>query len=87
MADHASIAAARTAGFKQVVTDRGESVSPRYTVLLEKQVTGEAGRSGSIIRAHGQGDTQAAAEAVALAAMNKQRAHRYARSGMTEDVS
>lgn len=87
MADHASIAAAQTAGFKSVVTDYGAGKSPRYSVLLEKQVSGESGATGSRIRADGQGDTQGAAETQALNALNKQRAHRYARTGMTEDVS
>ncbi len=50
-------------------------------------MTGEAGYTGTRIRAHGEGASQAAAEAIALAALNKQRAHRYGRTGMTEDVT
>jgi hypothetical protein len=89
MADHASVAAAITAGYKQITLDRGAGAlsATRWEVTLEKQVLGESGADNSRIRAMGQGSSQAAAEAVALAALNKQRAHRYGRTGTTEDVS
>lgn len=83
MADHASIAAATAAGYKEIVLDRGASanVATRYEVTLEKPIVGEPGSSGGMLRAFGQGSTQAAAEAQALAALNEQRAHRYGRGG------
>jgi hypothetical protein len=81
MADHANLAAALAAGFKEIVNDKGGSGADRFTVTLEKQLVGEPGRSGRIFCATGQGSTQAAAEAVALAALNEQRAYRYGRSG------
>jgi hypothetical protein len=79
MADHANIAAAVAAGYSETVNDRGASfpnASARFEVTLEKYVTG-GGSSGSMQRAFGQGSSQAAAEAVALAALNAQRRHRY----------
>jgi hypothetical protein len=79
--DHASIAAATGAGYKETVTDRGASFTPasrRFLVVLDKTVTGETpGASGQRLEASGEGSTQVAAEAVALAALNNLRAHRY----------
>lgn len=79
-AGFANITAATTAGYKEVVTDRGAAYNPagqRFYVLLEKPIVGESGASGGVIRAHGEGANQTAAEAVALAALNTQRNHRY----------
>lgn len=77
----ASIAAAATAGYKETVLDRGASFSPagfRFEVTLEGQQVGEpSGQSHIQLRAFGQGASQAAAEAIALAALNNQRLHRY----------
>jgi hypothetical protein len=83
MADLASIAAAQSAGYKETVNDKGASFgADRFTVTLEKHLVGEpGGSSGGPWRAYGQGATQAAAETQALAALNAQRAHRYAGTG------
>lgn len=79
--DHASIAAAVTAGYKETVTDRGGTFSPasrRFLVVLDKPVVGETpGQSGFRLESSGEGATQGAAETVALAAINNLRAHRY----------
>jgi hypothetical protein len=86
MADHASIAAATAAGYKEIVLDRGVSYgATRFEVTLEP-IVGEPGALGTMFRAFGQGSTQAAAEAVALAALNEQRAHRYGCAGGNEDI-
>jgi hypothetical protein len=78
MADLASIAAATTAGYKEIVLDRGASYgADRFFVTLEKHLTGDVGQSGAPFRAYGQGATQAAAETQALAGLNAQRFHRY----------
>jgi hypothetical protein len=79
--DYANIAAAVAAGYKETVTDRGASFTPasrRFLVVLDKPVTGEpGGQSGSRLEVSGEGANQAAAEVVALAAVNNLRAHRY----------
>jgi hypothetical protein len=78
--DHASIAAAVTAGYKETVLDRGASFTPasrRFQVVLDKPITGEPGMSGGRLESTGEGANQAAAETVALAAINNIRAHRY----------
>jgi hypothetical protein len=79
--DHASIAAATGAGYKETVTDRGASFTPasrRFLVVLDKPIVGETpGQSGLRLEASGEGASQVAAEAVALAALNNLRAHRY----------
>jgi hypothetical protein len=77
MTDLANIAAATSAGYKEVVNDKGVGFSPRYTVTLEKYVTGVTGASGAPVRAYGQGDSQAAAEAQALDGLNGFRRNRY----------
>lgn len=77
----ANIAAAVAAGYKDTVLDRGASFSPaslRYEVTLEGQQVGEPSSQSHIqLRAFGQGASQAAAETVALNALNNQRLHRY----------
>lgn len=76
----ANIAAATAAGYKETVLDRGASFSPaslRFEVTLDKALVGEPTATGNQIRAFGQGANQAAAEAVALAALNFQRKARY----------
>lgn len=83
--DHATHAAAVTAGYTSTATDRGANANPRWQVVLEKRLTG-AGSSGVMFRAIGEGASQAAAEAQALAALNAQRAHRYGR-GATNNTS
>jgi hypothetical protein len=89
MADLASISAAATAGYSETVNDKGATYpdsAHRFTVTLEKFVRGAPGYSGAPIRAYGQGSTQAAVEAQALAALNAQRSHRYATQTLTVDV-
>lgn len=82
----ANIAAAVAAGYKEIVTDRGpqsqqpgniQAPLPRFLVVLEKPIVGESSMSGSMWRASGEGASQVAAEAIALAALNTQRGHRY----------
>jgi hypothetical protein len=77
--DHANLAAATTAGYKESVCDRGASApaATRFEVTLEKWVVGEAFSCGGMLRAFGQGSTQANAEAAALASLNAQRQHHY----------
>ena len=87
MADHANHAAAVAAGYVRIDLDRGAGKSPRYSSTYEKHMVGEAGYTGAELRATADHDTQATAQANALAALNKQRAHRHGRSGMTDDVS
>ena len=78
MADLADLAAATTAGYKEIVLDRGSGASPatRYEVTLEKQLVGGR-QSGGLYRAFGVGVSQAAAETQALANLNGKRALRY----------
>ncbi len=94
MADFANVAAAITGGWQEIVLDRGSGWTPatRWEVTLEKYVVGEAGCSGTTLRAFGQGSSQANAETQALAGLNSQRRHRYAGTGnhggtLTLDVS
>lgn len=75
MSDFASISAAETAGYIETVTQENDG---SYLVVLEKPIVGPTGESGSNLRAYGEGSSQAAAEAVALDALNAQRAFRYA---------
>ena len=96
----ANHAAAVTAGFKSVVTDRGSTVpaAERFEVTLEKHLVGGVGRRGGPLRAYGVGSSQANAEIAAAAALNAQRDHRYGKgaaggstsqdgSALTVDVS
>jgi hypothetical protein len=94
MADLASIAAATSAGYAEIVLDRGAGANPavRYFVTLEKQLVGGR-QSGGTWRAFGEGTTQANAETQALANLNGKRALRYAGANdaygapLTVDVS
>jgi hypothetical protein len=75
--DFADVAAAITAGWKQLQIDRGAGKTERYQTLLEKPVTG-AGQGGSLFSALGTSDVSAAAaDTAALASLNAQRRHRY----------
>lgn len=78
MADLADLAAVVSAGYKEIVVDRGAGANPatRYMVTLEKQLVGGR-RSGVMYRAFGEGSSQAAAETQALANLNGKRALRY----------
>lgn len=77
----ASVAASAAAGYVETVLDRGAAFLPasrRFQVVIEKPLVGETGKgSGSRLEATGIGASQAGAEAVALAAINNARAHRY----------
>jgi hypothetical protein len=75
MADLANIAAATAAGYKEVVGTRGGITY----VTLEKTLSGPSGGDVFMLRAHGEGANQGAAETAALASLNAQRADRYAR--------
>lgn len=79
--DFANIAAATAVGFKETVTDRGASFTPasrRFLVVLDKPMVGETpGQSGFRMEASGEGASQVAAEAIALAGLNNTRLHRY----------
>jgi hypothetical protein len=75
--DYASEAAALSAGYKKVQIDRGATASPRFVTHLEKIVTG-AGMSGGRQVGTGTSDASAAAaDTVALSAVNAERRHRY----------
>lgn len=76
----ANLAAAITAGYKQVTTDRGAAFLPaaeRWHVKLEKPTVGVVGQSGGLLAADGYGSSQANAETAALNALQKQRQVRY----------
>jgi len=77
----ANVAAAVAAGYTEVTLDRGASFADatrRWEVVFEKRLVGEPGRANQTpLRAYGWGANQAAAETVALAALNFQRDHRY----------
>ena len=74
MADLANIAAAVTAGYKEVVAQK---TSGLWQVTLEKPLSDTAGHDIVVQKAHGESSvSQAAAEAVALAALNTQRDER-----------
>jgi hypothetical protein len=79
--DFANIAAATAAGYKETVTDRGAAYSPasrRFMVVLDKPLVGETpGQSGFRAESTGEGASQVAAEAIALAGINNLRLHRY----------
>jgi hypothetical protein len=83
MADLANIAAATAAGYKEVVTQRGGV----FSVILEKTLSGAAGQDILQARAHGEGASQAAAEAVALAGLKHQRDTRGRRGSNTVDAN
>jgi hypothetical protein len=92
MTDFASIAEATAAGYIRTQCDKGAGASElRYTTVLEKRLVGDAGQG--VARAYGECDSSAnAADPIALAALNVQRAWRYAGTGshggsMTEDVT
>jgi hypothetical protein len=75
----ADIAASASAGYKEIVLDRGSGANPstRYEVTLERQLVGGRG-SGVMFRAFAQDASQAAAETAALAMLNGDRRLRYA---------
>lgn len=84
MADLANIAAATSAGYKEIVTQNGAG---KWFVTLEKTVTDTAGHDIVLHKSYGESvSSQAAAEAVALAALNTQRDERTRKGKGTIDV-
>lgn len=81
MADLASIAAATTAGYSEIVVNRGS----KFNVTLEKLQPDVSGHDVVTVRSHGEGSTQVAAETQALAALNHQRDIRSRVKGGTID--
>jgi hypothetical protein len=78
MSDFASAAAAVSGGYTKTQTDMGASHNPRYKTVFDKPIVGLDGESGSVLRAEGWSNTSAAAaDTVALDALNVQRAHRW----------
>ncbi len=79
--DHASIAAAQTAGFIVQQKDNGAGKTPRFITVIEKHITGDTD-SGHVVRGDGESQvSQAAADTQALAAINGWRKHRYGTDG------
>ena len=84
MADLANIAAATTAGYREVAAQKTNGL---WQVVLEKTVSDVAGHDITVVRAHGESAvSQAAAEANALAALNTQRDERQRKTRGTIDV-
>jgi hypothetical protein len=79
MSDLADHTAATAAGWTRTQLDRGASFNPRYTTWYQKHIIGEpGGSSGQEMRVVGQSNTsQAAADTVALNALNGQRKLRW----------
>ena len=81
-ADHANIAAAGSRLHRQRHDRGASSPLPRYRTVLEKWLVGDTGQCGFNLRAYGDSNSSAgAADTAALAALNAQRAHRYAGKG------
>jgi hypothetical protein len=76
---HANHAAAVAAGYSSTTVDRASTVpaAVRYETTLEKRIIGGTGRRSGVIRALGQGSSQANAEAAANTALTAQRDYRY----------
>jgi hypothetical protein len=86
MTDHANHTAVTNAGYARIQLDRGAGKSPRYISRYEKPMVGEPGASGYLAKAEGHSDvSQAAADTVALNALNGQRLTRYG-AGATAGV-
>jgi hypothetical protein len=84
MSDLASVAAATAAGYVRTQLDRGavavggKIVLDRYETTFTKMVVGGTNQSGFELRATGSSPTSAAAaDTVALNALNNLRGHRY----------
>ncbi len=76
----ANAAAAVSAGYTEIVLDRGAGYVPsssRFLVTLEIMLVGQPGNAGQLWQAFGEGVSQAAAEGVATNAVNAKRANRY----------
>ena|SRR5262252_7635426 len=80
MTDLASPAAAVTAGYAKVQSDRGATYKggAQYLTMFEKWLTGEPGQGGFNFRCYGESSASAAAaDTAALAALNSRRTFRY----------
>jgi hypothetical protein len=80
MTDLASEAAAVTAGWKKLQTDRGAGKSPRYITEQSKPITGDpdGGSGTNVVAGRGESDVSAAAaDTAALASLNFWRKNRY----------
>ena len=86
--EFANHAAAVAAGYTSILHDKGVAAvaATRYLVTLEKHLTGISGQSGGPFRAYGEGASQAAAEAQALASLNKMRDHKFGGAPGREDT-
>lgn len=85
MADLANIAAATAAGYKEIAAQKTNGL---WQVTLEKTVTDVLGHDIVLHRSFGESTvSQAAAEAIALAALNTQRDERQRKTRGTIDVS
>ena len=67
------------AGYKVTRTEHGSGLFARYVTTIEKTL------GGKLMRADGESNAQKVADRQALSALNAQRAHRYASSGLTVD--
>lgn len=84
MADLANIAAAISAGYKEIVTQNGAG---KWFVSLEKTVTDVNGHDIVLHKQNGESTvSQAAAETIALAALNVERDLRTRKGKGTIDV-
>lgn len=84
MADLANIAAATAAGYKEIAFQNGAG---KWFVSLEKTVTDVNGHDIVLSKQHGESTvSQAAAEAIALAALNTERDLRTRKGKGTIDV-
>jgi hypothetical protein len=80
MVDLASPAAAVTAGYAKVQSDRGALFKggAQYLTMFEKWLTGEPGCAGFNFRTYGESSASAAAaDTAALAQLNQRRFWRY----------
>lgn len=81
MTDLASVAAATAAGYQRTRVDYGSTTDAqnRYVTRFTKPMVGGSGQQGRLLEAEAASATSAAqADTNALAALNAQRAHRYA---------
>jgi hypothetical protein len=87
MTDLGSVAAATSAKYARIQTDRGAGRSPRYVTQFQKWQPGADGDPGYLDTHEGESDTsQAAADTAALNALNGARNLRYG-TGATPNKS
>src|SRR5215831_3873105 len=86
MSDLATPAAAVAAGYQKIQIDRGASVHPRFTTILEKWLLNEPGKKGFMHRSTGVDDTSFAnSDNAALANLNSFRTFRYGKGATTNN--